>query len=252
MPEPYSPQADLQRLVRQGMANVLVTAALLWAGSALLSNLLSLGGDFIAKALVLFVGAIAWLGLYLPEHLPHRRIGPANQVTLGRLALTAMLGGLLGESSPALAWPAAAIAALILVLDGADGWLARRGGWASAFGARFDMETDALLILLMAALCWQFDKVGAWILLSGMLRYLFVAAGVIWRWLRRALPESRRRKTVCVLQVLSLLTAVTPVVSRPWSAGIAATGLAMVCYSFLVDVVWLWRRADRLHIGVDR
>lgn len=251
MPQPYSPQADLQRLVRQGIANVLVTAALLWAGSALLSNIFSLGGDFIAKAVVLFVGAIAWLGLYLPEHLPHRQIGPANQVTLVRLALTAMLGGLLGESSPALAWPAAAIAASILVLDGADGWLARRGGWASAFGARFDMETDALLILLMATLCWQFDKVGAWILLSGMLRYLFVAAGLIWRWLRHALPESRRRKTVCVLQVLSLLAALTPVVSPPWSAGIAATGLAMVCYSFLVDVVWLWRRSDRFPIGVD-
>jgi phosphatidylglycerophosphate synthase len=163
-----------------------------------------------------------------------------------------MLGGLLGESSPAIAWPAAAIAASILLLDGVDGWLARRGGWVSAFGARFDMETDALLILLMAALSWQLDKVGAWILLSGVLRYLFVAAGLIWRWLRRALPESRRRKTVCVLQVLSLLTVLTPVVSPPWSAGIAATGLVLVCYSFLVDVVWLWRRSDQSHNGVDR
>ena len=38
---------------------------------------------------------------------------------------------------------------------------------ASAFGARFDMETDALLLLVLAALAWQFDKAGAWVLASG-------------------------------------------------------------------------------------
>ena len=42
-----------------------------------------------------------------------------------------------------------ALAGLVLLLDGVDGWLARRGGWCSRFGARFDMETDALLVLLI-------------------------------------------------------------------------------------------------------
>ena len=134
-----------------------------------------IGITLLATSLTYFTYRVAlpevtWLGLYLPDHLPLKRVGPANQVPLSRLALTAMLGGLLGESSPAIAWVAAAIAASILLLDGVDGWLARRGGWTSAFGARFDMETDALLILFMAALCWQLDKAGAWILLSGTLR----------------------------------------------------------------------------------
>ena len=40
-------------------------------------------------------------------------------------------------------------------LDGVDGWLARRSGIASAFGARFDMEIDALLILVLAVLAWR-------------------------------------------------------------------------------------------------
>ena len=47
----------------------------------------------------------------------------------------------------------------------------------SAFGARFDMEVDALLIQVLAVLAWQWDKAGPWVLMSGLLRYVFVAAG---------------------------------------------------------------------------
>jgi phosphatidylglycerophosphate synthase len=156
-----------------------------------------------------------------------------------------MVGGLLGESGPWLAWAAFAIAALALLLDGVDGWLARRGGWCSTFGARFDMETDALLVLLMAALVWQFDKAGAWVLLAGAMRYLFVAAGLVLPWMRRPLPDSYRRKTVCVIQILTLLVALSPVVTAPLSGMVVATGLALLAGSFLADVVWLRRVADQ-------
>jgi phosphatidylglycerophosphate synthase len=244
-------QPGLRRLTQQAFVLVLAAALTLSLGSLWLSQSLALGGDFVVKTLALFICAAAWLGLYLPEHLPHGRFGPANLVTLGRLALSALCGGMLGEESAAIAWPAVIIATTVLLLDGVDGWLARRGGWSSAFGARFDMETDALLVLLMAVLCLQLGKAGAWVLLSGAMRYLFVLAGMVWRWLRRPLPESRRRKTVCVLQVLSLLAALAPVVPLPWSSGAAATGLVLLCYSFLVDVAWLWRRPDQTHAGVD-
>jgi phosphatidylglycerophosphate synthase len=40
----------------------------------------------------------------------------------------------------------------LLALDGLDGWLARRFGLASAYGARFDMEVDGFLILVLALL----------------------------------------------------------------------------------------------------
>ena len=63
------------------------------------------------------------------------------------------------------------------LLDGVDGWLARRHRIASAFGARFDMEIDALLILALSVLAWRHEKAGAWVVASGLLRYAFVAAG---------------------------------------------------------------------------
>ena len=42
------------------------------------------------------------------------------------------------------------LAIAVTVLDGADGWLARRSGVSSAFGARFDGEVDAFLILALS------------------------------------------------------------------------------------------------------
>jgi phosphatidylglycerophosphate synthase len=167
--------------------------------------------------------------------------GAANRITLVRGGLVALLLGLVADG--AAPWAAVALGGLALTLDGVDGWLARRFGSASPFGARFDMETDAILILALCALCWQFDKAGAWVLAAGLLRYLFVAAAWPLPWMRRPLPASRRRQTVCVVQIIALLACLSPLFPRPWSVAVAAVGLSVLVWSFLIDVVWLARRA---------
>jgi phosphatidylglycerophosphate synthase len=180
------------------------------------------------------------------RHHPFARFGPANQVTTVRALLVSLTLALIGErSSTGLAMSAALAALLVTVLDGVDGWLARRTAMASDFGARFDMEVDALLILALSILTWQHGKAGAWVLASGLLRYAFVAAGWIWAWLRAPLPSSSRGKVICVLQIAGLALAVSPLVSWPASAAVAGASLAALAYSFFVDVVWLWRRSDR-------
>ena len=243
MPSPSKARTNLAGLVRRAVASALAVALVLLISASALGNGLGLSDAFVLKVTLVFACATIWLGTYLPDHLPHVRLGPANQVTLARLGLTALIAGFLGESQTAIPGVALGIAALVLMLDGVDGWLARRSGSASAFGARFDMETDALLVLLLAALAWQFDKAGAWVLLSGAMRYAFIAAAVILPWLRRPLQPSRRRKVVCVLQIVSLLLALAPIVAPPWSDSVAAAGLVLLCYSFTVDIVWLWRQA---------
>ena len=54
------------------------------------------------------------------------------------------------------------------------GW---RGGsaWTSAFGARFDMETDAATVFGLSLLVWLCDQAGPWVLAIGLMRYIFVA-----------------------------------------------------------------------------
>ena len=128
-------------------------------------------------------------------------------------------------ASTAAAAFAAIAGALATILDGFDGRLARRHRVESVFGARFDMETDALLVLALAVLAWRWDRAGAWVVLSGRARYLFVGAGLLLPWLRRLLPPSRRRQTVCVVQIVVLLAVVAPVLPRAATAPLALGGL---------------------------
>lgn len=205
---------------------------------------LDLGPWYVAKALaVLCVGA-ALILQGLPAYHPFRSIGVANLATAARGTLVALLAALVGERvGNTVQYIALAVGTTAAILDGVDGWLARRTNTASRFGARFDMETDALLILTLAALTWQFDKAGIWVLLSGALRYVFVLASLALPWLRAPLPPSFRRKTVAVLQTVALLLATAPFVPLPASALIAAIALLALLASFLIDVAWLRRKA---------
>jgi phosphatidylglycerophosphate synthase len=138
-------------------------------------------------------------------------------------------------------WIAVTLALVGLALDGVDGALARRRSEATRFGARFDMETDALLIVALCALAWQLGKTGPWIMLAGALRYLFVAAGRALPWLARELPPSRRRQTVCVVQIASLILCLLPPLTSPASQVVALLGLVLLAASFAADVAWLAR-----------
>jgi phosphatidylglycerophosphate synthase len=175
---------------------------------------------------------------------PFARFGLANQITAVRALLVALVVASIGEPvERSVAAAAVVLGLLTTALDGVDGWLARRSGSASEFGARFDMEVDALLILALATLVWRHDKAGAWVLLSGLLRYLFVIAGWMMPWLGAPLPFSRRRQTICVVQIGGLMLALTPSIKPPASTLFAGIALAALCYSFLVDTLWLWHRA---------
>jgi phosphatidylglycerophosphate synthase len=171
------------------------------------------------------------------------KFGPANQITLVRAVLVAGLAMLAGQpATPAVAWRVVIIAIVGALLDGLDGWVARRTGTVSAFGTRFDMETDAAMILALAILVWQHGKAGPWVLLSGLLRYVFVAAGRLWPWMRAPLESTPRGKIVCVAQIVALIAAMAPAVAPPRSSRIAAVGLLALSYSFLLDTLRLWRR----------
>ena len=170
--------------------------------------------------------------------------GLANQVTLLRAGLVCLVGGALLASgqAPIMSWSLAGLVAVALALDAVDGWLARRLRLVSAFGARFDVEIDALLLLILALLVWQADRVGAWVLAIGLLRYGFVLAGRLLPWLRAALPPSRRRKAVCAQQGVTLLLCLLPPVASWLASAVAATALICLVLSFVADVLWLAQR----------
>ena len=202
----------------------------------------------VPGAVGLQAGAVfAALALFIVALQRYFHIGydltAADRVTLVRAAVAASCAGLLfhGDTAAALGWWLPALAGLALVLDGFDGWLARRTGTASAFGARFDMETDAFFILVLSGLVWQLGKIGPWVLAIGAMRYAFVAAALVVPRLSEPLFPSRRRQAVCVIQVVALAACLVPAVGPGATTALAAVALITLAYSFAVDIVWLLR-----------
>jgi phosphatidylglycerophosphate synthase len=131
------------------------------------------------------------------------------------------------------------LTAVALLLDGVDGKVARRTGTCSALGARFDMEVDAFLILVLSV--YVAMQLGPWVLLIGAMRYAFVAAARIAPWLNAPLPPSFARKTVAAVQGICLLLAGSELMPHAANLGVILLSLGSLVWSFGRDVVWLWR-----------
>lgn len=234
----------------QAAALLGIVGLLTVAATLALASQAALGIGFVAFAPLTFAAIAALVFVNLPSH-GARRFGPANAVTSLRAGMTAIVGGLAVDASHWaepdgwLAWTAAGLALAILSLDGIDGWLARRTDLASRFGARYDMEIDALLILFLSVLAFQLGKAGAFVWLIGLLRYGFWLAGKVWPVLDGQLAPSRFRKAVCVVQIVVLCALAVPPVVPPLSPVLAAFALALLCASFGRDIVSLLTRPAR-------
>ncbi|MEV5738339.1 CDP-alcohol phosphatidyltransferase family protein [Streptomyces sp. NPDC052292] len=170
--------------------------------------------------------------------------GPANRVTLGRATLVGGVTALVAdsfESAPPVTL-LVGLTAVALLLDGVDGKVARRTGTSSALGARFDMEVDAFLILVLSV--YVSTRLGPWVLLIGGMRYAFVAAARVAPWLNAPLPPSFARKTVAALQGVCLLLAGAELLPRPANLAVVLLSLGSLVWSFGRDVVWLWRNSS--------
>ncbi|MGB9993077.1 CDP-alcohol phosphatidyltransferase family protein [Streptomyces pseudogriseolus] len=183
-----------------------------------------------------------WAGLSRALHRAESRtFGPANRVTLGRATLvggvTALVADSFQDSPPVSLF--VGLTAVALILDGVDGKVARRTGTSTALGARFDMEVDAFLILVLSV--YVSMAMGPWVLLIGAMRYVFVAAARVWPWLTAPLPPSTARKTVAALQGVLLLVAASALLPHLVNVGIVALALGLLVWSFGRDVLWLYR-----------
>ncbi len=134
-------------------------------------------------------------------------LGPAGRITAFRAVLACGVAGLTAHSFVAddNAAVVVALATVGLLLDAVDGWVARRTGRSSAFGARFDMEVDAFLIAVLSL--YVAPAAGWWVLAIGAIRYVYVAVTWVLPWLRRPLPPRYSAKVVAALQGIVLTVA---------------------------------------------
>ncbi|MFR9804979.1 CDP-alcohol phosphatidyltransferase family protein [Pseudonocardia sp. RS010] len=170
-------------------------------------------------------------------------LGPADLVTLGRAVLIGGVTALVVDgfvAAPAAVVPLVGLASVALALDFVDGRVARRTGTASALGARFDMEADAFLVLVLSV---QVAAVtGPWVLVIGGLRYAFVAAGRLLPWLTGSLPARFSAKAVAAAQGIVLVVAAAGVLPVLAAGALVALALAALLWSFGRDTLLLYRR----------
>ncbi len=180
-----------------------------------------------------------------------QRLGPADRVTLTRAVLAGGVAAITAQSfgRPVPVAPLVALSAVALVLDAVDGWVARLTRTASAFGARFDMEVDAFLILVLSV--YVARPVGWWVLGIGAARYLFVAAGWVLPWLRGELPARYWCKVVAATQGVVLTVAAAGVLPGGVTRVALAVSLALLAESFGRETWGLWR-LHRDQVDADR
>lgn len=168
---------------------------------------------------------------------PAGGFGWANRVTTVRFALALLLGAL-GPATPG--WILAAVLGVGAVLDPADGFIARRYGQSSAFGAAFDIETDALLTLIAEAQLWQRGRAGAWILIPGLLRYAYVLALAIVPATAGHVRSSPFARRAFVALLVGLIAAL--LFDGGAAIALAAIGTAAVTFSFARSFRWSYGR----------
>jgi phosphatidylglycerophosphate synthase len=178
---------------------------------------------------------------------PSDRLGPASWVTLARATLAVGVAALAADSFTH-GTPVAllvTLAAVALVLDAADGSVARRTGTATAVGARFDGEVDAFLILALSV--YVAPACGAWVLAIGVARYLFLAGEWLLPWMRAPLPPRRWRRLVAAMQGVVLTVAAAGVLPRPLTQALLVAALALLAASVGQCAWWLWCHRHAAH-----
>ena len=175
----------------------------------------------------------------------------ADLVTLARglgvcflagLALQAVAGGLAKNGVLTMI----IMGSLCLMLDGLDGRVARARGEASDFGARFDVETDAAMLVVLSVAVAALGVAGWWVLVIGLLRYGYVATALVVPALRLPLPYRYSAKVIAVAQPVALLAvlALELLHSNQWGVTmVLLAAFALLCWSFGRSVLWQLRNA---------
>jgi phosphatidylglycerophosphate synthase len=171
---------------------------------------------------------------------PAGQFGAANTVTTARLSMVIALSvGLHGAPG----WLQATLVLGVLGLDGLDGWLARRFRACSAFGAHFDMEVDALLVLTTSAELYLSGRYGAWVLLAGVLRHAYVLCVALWPPRGGDMPRTLLGRSAFALVVVGHALGLSWAGSGGHVA--AALGTAAVTLSFARSFGYGYARSPR-------
>jgi phosphatidylglycerophosphate synthase len=239
-PSVFDTSTTLARVDRQlaaaAAAQVALLAVLTWQVGLGLPGWLA-GAAYVLGLHALLGGAARRAGT--------TSLGPADAVTLARAALVGGVTALVADRLVAGSVPVATLvvlASVALVLDGVDGKVARRTGTVSPLGARFDMEVDAFLVLVLSLHIAV--PVTPWALVIGGMRYAFVLASWAMPWLSGSLPTRFSAKVVAAMQGIVLVVVAAGVLPLLGAEALVMAALIALLWSFAQSVAWLWQARE--------
>ena len=128
-----------------------------------------------------------------------------------------------------------------LTLDGLDGYLARFLNQTSKFGARFDLETDTLLLLVLSFSLYINMNANLSVFLIPLYRYVFFILQIKFKWLEFSLPKSIRRSFICFFVTFLLIICHLPYLTAYLIGTLINFSILLITFSFLEDIIWLYR-----------
>lgn len=184
----------------------------------------------------------------------------ANLITLSRLLLLIVVVVLVYQAPPAVRLSTVPLLILVFITDGLDGYVARRRGETSVFGAMFDIAGDRIVELSMWIVLAHIGMVAVWVPLVFVVRGVIVdtiranqvrargqspfdmVAGRIGRWLvagrfMRAFYAVLKAVVFCWLLLLEPLPVLAPEAWARWAGPLTAAGLVLVYATVAICIV---------------
>ena len=135
----------------------------------------------------------------------------------------------------------AILAISALILDGLDGFVARKYNHVTKFGEIIDQESDNFLMLVLSISLYLNREVGIYIFLIPSYRYLFIFSMKRYDWLKIELPISQFRKFACAVTILLMIIAQDIYFSPENTTFLVILSLFIITFSFAKDIIWLYR-----------
>lgn len=168
-----------------------------------------------------------------------KRVNLADRITIGRWLLFVLCVMAAIYTMQSSWWILFGIS-LAVVLDGVDGWLARKLNIESEHGRVLDMEVDHMTTSLLVALSVMIIGVGPWLLFLNLLRpvYLLLGRQKMREKEYRSSSQLMRAKIICILSQILLIINLAPVLDLSSKQFLSALNLILLSYSFGIDL-WL-------------
>jgi CDP-diacylglycerol---glycerol-3-phosphate 3-phosphatidyltransferase len=177
-----------------------------------------------------------------PVAPPSRRSWIPNAFTFLRVALVPIVLVLLavGDELTAARWWAFVIFVVAALTDTLDGWVARRLGGVTAFGALADPLADKLLVVGTLASLALFDEVAWWFVgvIAGREAVVTALRVVVVRRAGVVVPATVWGKLKTVSQIVAVAAVILPLTGGVLVDGLLAVAIGLTVLS---GADYLWR-----------